>query len=205
MDYNNFLKDFPERCEKILVNYSDQAAANDLEVTLMLTIATAGFVTVFENFRDGNTLTSNPLQQYPNASKEFDALLSERFLTSGKLKITGKWELAEKHLSKIPPWTKGNLEGNYPLDPTKSMFYILDLLRNALAHGNIRTHPDENNQIKTLIFIVWSRTYSEKEDIKKSKMKYDKTKYDMLATSPKGFCKLLVNWLTFLKGLDFFK
>ena len=74
-------------------------------------------------------------------------------------------------------------------------------MRNALAHGNIRTYPDRVNQIKTLVFVVWSRNYSEKDDEKK----YNKSKYDMIAVSPKDFHDFLKDWLSFLKGLKFFE
>ena len=203
-NYKHFLKDFPDRCEQILTRYYQQAAKDDVEVTLMLGIAAAGFVIAFEGLRDKNSLISDPSQKYPEAWKDFDDLLVDRFLTSDKVTVDGTWELAEKLDSTEPPWETGALTGEYPLPKEKSMFYVLDLLRNALAHGNMRTYAEEKNQIKTLVFIAWSRNYSEKDEargVKKSK--YDKNRYDMLAVSPQDFCKFLIKWLTFLKELVF--
>jgi hypothetical protein len=200
-NYNNFLKEFPDRCKTILKRYSEQAQKDDVEVTLMLSIAAAGFVVAFEGLRDKKSLLGDPSHKYPQAWKSFDELLGDRFYSSTKLTVDGKWELVQKHNTTEPPWNNGNLVGDYPSPKEKSMFYILDILRNSLAHGNIRTCSDELGQINTLVFIVWSRKYFEKNEPNN----YDKSKYDLLAVSEKDFRNFLANWLTFLEKLNYFE
>lgn len=200
-EYQNFLTCFPDRCQSVLSAYYDIAKKDDREVTLMLNVAAAAFTVAYEGWRDTRGLVADAKNQFSAEWKKFDDVLAESFM-KGRFDPVGEWELAQaqpKDSSKTPPWMEGKLEGKFPIVASISVFYVLDILRNAFAHGNIRTFSGDN-QINTLVFVVWARDSFDKDD----KPRWDKSKNDLLAVSVNDFKGFLDKWLIFLKKLRVF-
>lgn len=51
-EYQNYIQDFPNRCCEILENFGEEAKEKNLAVTLMLSIATAGFSIPYERLKN---------------------------------------------------------------------------------------------------------------------------------------------------------
>src|SRR6266545_5339468 len=81
--YENFVTDFPSRCAEILDRYDHEASIGGREVTLMLAVATSGFSIPFARLRPDNQGGAvRDRADFPDAQRQFDALLSSRFLES---------------------------------------------------------------------------------------------------------------------------
>jgi hypothetical protein len=65
-NYNNFVQDFPKRCDELLCHFIKPASGRDREVTLMLAVASAGFVIPFERLRQ----PTDPQRQHPARDRE---------------------------------------------------------------------------------------------------------------------------------------
>jgi hypothetical protein len=83
--YSNFIKDFPSRCLDILKKYEKYAITHNREVTLMLAIATAGFVIPFERLRPPKEDPDQPSRdrdKFPKARNELEKILDVSFVGS---------------------------------------------------------------------------------------------------------------------------
>lgn len=213
--YSNFVQDFPRRCIEILGLCLEHATTNDRDVTLLLSIATAGFVIPFERLRPLSPKhPAGDRENFENAKSEFDKIINNSFLNSKLWDNSEGWEFAEKIEEKdirekqVDYWAR--LENRKPLSSEKPVISVLSHLRNALSHGSIFTCPNRINknepvQISTLIFL--SRCY-EKQEVevcdcgKKRKERVPIDKYNLLAVSPENFRKFLEKWVEFLKSLN---
>lgn len=192
--YQNFPKDFCERSRHALSKCYNLARKENVEVTLMLAIASSGFVLAFERLRDPKNFFGNAKDLYPEAWEKFDQFLHKPFLQPCSIAIEGVWEFARGCQPNERPWSNnGTLAGAHVVLSETPMNYVLDLIRNSLAHGNVETFPNDKSDIQTIVFSVWSRKNGE----------YDKSKRDLLAVSPEDFKKFLCRWLDFLGSLDF--
>ncbi len=191
--YSNFIEDFPSRCLDILETYEKQSRTRNREVTLMLALATAGFLIPFERLRPPSENLNHPSgdrERFQEAKDGFEKILDAPFLGSELWKQdVGSWIFAKevKDVQKDPDfWVE--LENPKPLSAEKKVKSISKHLRNALAHGNIYTRGEP---IQILIFL--SRCMDGAGN--------PTDKYAMLAASPQDFRKLLINWVNFLSSL----
>lgn len=183
-EYKNFIKDFPSRCAELLLTYEKRARFHGREVTLMLSIASAGLTVPYERIRSCHP--SGDSSRYVEAKKMVDSLLKERFLKSILAKENeGSWcrGALSTHLGDPDSWPEMN--SPIPLSEKEKNKDVLHHLRNALAHGNIYTLGSE---ISTIIFL--SET-----DFKSGIFRY-------ITVSPDDFCKLLRNWFKFIGELN---
>lgn len=189
-NYSNFIQDFPGRCLKILKQHFIGAKQNDLEVTLLLTIASSGLIVPFERLKTGTTKrpTQHPLgdvQRYSDASLRLDALLNDEFLGSElhQGENSGSWEIGKSlDISGEPDtWDWKKFEPITKKEKTES---ILKILRNALAHGNIVTRG--HDQVEQLVFLSMS-AYNRPE-----------RGFDCIRVQPSEFKDFVSNWLQFL-------
>jgi hypothetical protein len=145
-----FAQEFAERCKSLLDLCYRSAAENDLEVTLLLTVASAGFVVPYERIK--------PPQKDDKARKQplLDRESNEQ--ASSQLYYALECEIQKSELIDNSPgvWMGGPLEtakgdpDNWPqlddekeIPPTETVKHIVECLRNALAHGNITTRKSE--------------------------------------------------------------
>ncbi len=216
--YANFIRDFPNRCLDILKNYEKDAYIRDREVTLMLAIATAGFVVPFERLRPSSENLDHPSgdrEKFKDAADKFKEILNFPFIRSklwnGDVR---SWKF-DKELDDVQREPDFWPELNSPksLSTEKRVSSVLKHLRNALAHGNIYT---KGNPIQLIIFLSRCCEYVDNQckhsmlcsncGSKISCEYVDKkceptNKYDMLGVSPQDFSKFLMNWLNFLASL----
>lgn len=189
-EYKNFIQDFPKRCGKILEKYEKRAGFEGVEVTLMLSIASAGFTIPYERMRQpGETKQSHPSGdrgKYQKAADQLDRLWKQEFLGShlwGASPESWCFGELESHLRMPDSWPE--MKNPKPISKYKETKGILNHLRNALAHGNIYTMGTE---IKSIIFL--------------SEKFLNAGKFNYLMMSPRDFCKFLQNWFAFIDGLN---
>lgn len=196
--YSNFIQDFPSRCLDILKKYEKDAITHNREVTLMLAIATAGFVIPFERLRplysEDSDHPSRDREKFSKARNKLERILDVLFVDSAlwNKKDVGSWIFAKelRDVEREPDfWPE--LKSPKSLSIKKQVSSILKHLRNGLAHGNIYTKGDP---IRLIIFLSRCCKYVDKKCIPTDK-------YDMLAVSPADFCRFLINWLNFLANL----
>lgn len=186
-NYKDFIQDFPVRCSEILEEFRKQAEKSDREVTHMLAIASVALTFPFERLRKRKHPSADN-QKYKQAAEIFYEICSEKFVHS--VLCAGSWNIgeivAEETMKDSELW-----EGRYEsLPEDASVKKILTHIRNALAHGSIFTKPDEQNQIKTIIFL---------SEIRNNKNKFT-GKYKVLTISPSDFNIFLVKWIHFLQN-----
>lgn len=191
--YSNFIQDFPSRCLDILKKYEKHAITHNREVTLMLAIATAGFVIPLERLRPPDSNSKDPdhpsrdRKRFEVAANKLKEILDDFFVGSvlWNKKDVGSWIFAEKREDvQREPDSWPELKRPKSLSIEKKITSILKHLRNGLTHGNIYT---TGNPIRLIIFLV--RPYQSAD------------KYNMLAASPEDFREFLTNWFKFLGDL----
>ena len=189
--YSNFIQDFPSRCLDILKKYEKHAITHNREVTLMLAIATAGFVIPFERLRppysEDSDHPSRDREKFSKARNELERILDVSFVDSTlwNKKDVGSWIFAKelRDVEREPDfWPE--LKSPKSLSIKKQVSSILKHLRNGLANGNIYT---KGNPIRLIIFLQRPHKSTDK--------------YDMLAASPEDFREFLTNWFKFLGDL----
>lgn len=188
--YTNFVQDFPSRCMGLLNLAESSARANDREVTLVLLVASAGFVIPFERLRKPTlgkpAHPSGDRETYQEYAKSLEELMDTKFLGS------------ELHREQSTVWQAGSLRSiqgdpdSWPelcqdktLSKDKKVSNILKGIRNALAHGNIFT---KGNPISSIIFV--SVNTNNEGEVKG---------FSFISTSPETFLSFLKAWFTFVK------
>ena len=186
--YSPFYKDFPSRCLSLLNKYYDHAQMNNMEVTLMVSIASSGFVIPFEriNHEIYKKKKTHPYSEYLDiVDKSFVSEFSDnKGLNSDwsiSVNVTPRWDNINGWKG-ISPYSK--MEEKYTVSE------ILCVLRNALAHGSIFVEGDKDNIINNMFFVA-------------TPQKSGKGKYWAVIVSPKDFRIFLDKWFDFISKLDF--
>ena len=184
-NYRNFVEDFPKRCDDLLDKLFPRAKAYDREVTLMFSIATAGFVIPFGRLREKDH-PARDRKRYQEAAAKLDEILNAPFLGSPLwAEQPATWLFAkevEDEGRELDCWPELTSPQSLPKDAQAKN--VLAPLRNGLAHGNIFTR---GNPIDLLVFLS---------------KPYGAPKYVMVAVSPFDFHVFLRNWFSFLASLQ---
>lgn len=183
----NYLIELPKRCNELVQRYFEkelnQKTVEKLEVTLLLSLATPVFC--FSNEIKKKKEFSNKV----NFSKLTDTF-NEQFLESSF--INGISEISTEGKAKKDQMSL--LKNNRPDKLTKSkkkVGTLINIIRNALAHGNIQFIGDSN--------IEQIRFCSAKfKDKKMEIFEY----YHFLELTINDFKVLLKNWCDYLITLD---
>src|SRR5687768_3967400 len=61
--YKDFVQDFPRRCHDVLKAFGSESKKQDRDVTLLLMVATAGFVMPYERLGEGEAIKQPPLDR----------------------------------------------------------------------------------------------------------------------------------------------
>ena len=190
----NFIRDFPVRCGKILTKYQKDAETSGCEVTFMLSIAAAALPIPFERLRKpvgGIKHPSGDKQKYQRADGKFGNLCDQDFLGSDLWdKKPKSWcigEVAATIVKNEPEMWIGDVK---QVPSSLKVVDVLKHLRNALAHGNIFTLPDDSDEIQEIIFL--NRIMCGHEFT---------GRYSILTVSPIDFNGFLIKWMDFLKAL----
>ena len=190
--YPAFYKDFPRRCLSLLDTYCESALTGDREVTLMISIASSGFVIPFEEMERRRKIGQNThlLSEY---LKIYDNSFVERFSNVSNGNDNFFWRVAETvdkdtfTLEGINDWV--GMGEKYKIS------LILPILSHALAHGRIHIKGNEN-YINEIIFISQpgeDQNVIENED----------NNYCAVIVSPHAFLYFLRQWFDLFPELDF--
>jgi hypothetical protein len=179
--YRNFIQDWPERCRRLLLLNFKNAKRNDLEVTLLLSIAASGLIVPYARLSEA-AHPSGDAARFEEAKNRLDQVLDAQFLSS-KLHPgaePGAWRFGKlKELRGDPDaW---DMDCLLPLTDKKKVRPLVKVLRNALAHGNVFTRGWPH--IETLVFL--SRISNERPELG----------YNCLTVSPIDFKEFVLNWL----------
>ncbi len=182
--YKDFVKDFPNRCHQI---FDLAQKGSNLEVTVSLVIACAGFVIPFERLRPPGQIPhpSNDRENHPEASKNLLKLLNSKFIISDLNPNKDNWHAGNLASISGDPDSWSEIDRPKQVTKDKTVGNILKCIRNALAHGNLYTKGDP---IESIIFIS-SNMDSQNKTVKN---------YSYVCVSPSEFSKFLRNWFNFL-------
>ncbi len=175
--FENFM-DIGTRSFELLTELEDDAAAIEVEVTFLISIAMSSFVMTMERLKE--THPSSDYKSLPHIKKKtdtaFQQLVNESFL------FCDKWKYMEIQTIEGEPdvWfsKKGDCISSMK---TKKM---VNILRNALAHGSIWT---EGTKIDTLIFVS------------RKNHKKPKGPFEVLYCTPENFKSFIKRWIELLK------
>lgn len=188
--YQDLVEDLPKRCLKVLEKCSPVAEREGVEVTLMLMVASTGFLIPFERLRpQGNhDRTAHDRKVFSQKASRLSELFNANFLTS-TLHAEGatRWEQGEVESDEGNPTSWVGWKDRTVLAEDVKAEYVLTTLRNALAHGNIRTVEDP---IRHLMFLSAKNYRNVAEG------------YSFVSMSPADFHGFLVAWFTFLVDQD---
>ncbi|QSV68799.1 MAG: hypothetical protein HEQ12_19135 [Aphanizomenon flos-aquae DEX188] len=180
--YSFFIKNFPYRCNHLLNTYYHLAKTTDTELTLMISIASSGFIIPYER------LHSKGYDKIPkNTKKQIESFLKRDFIDFFicDKETTSSWHIGEDIIYKGGDFVKNLqpvLNDLKLVSEQHKVDYILRILRNAMAHGSIFTSGAA--YIDKIYF-------------------FDERKKAVIEVSPDDFHLFLQNWFQYLSELDF--
>jgi hypothetical protein len=189
--YENFIQDFPKRCRTLLATYEGDAKQKDLEITLLTAIATSAFIIPYERLKPGSKEHIAD-DRHVEAVHKLEELLKRNFI---EWQTGHSWEIVEGlegqqiRTSDVDEWAsrekRRHIQANIHVET------IIDIIRNALAHGNIFIHPPKTSgrpapQIQSIILA----SKPQREDI-----------YKVVIVSTSDFRRLILDWVSFLESL----
>ncbi len=209
-EYENLTHDLPGRCLQALEAFLPVAQIRNLDVTCILMVATTGFTIPYEVLlkRDANDPSLALLRDAPDASVRLcDALsapfVKSEFWPSGEFSLpasASKAYFESRRCSQASHhvWRKGRVtwheSGNHPhmwkqwrtgiLEDDVAASTVLAVIRNALAHGNIRTVGDP---VEDIVFLSAKKA----TDLKQG--------YRYVSMHPCDLLGVLLRWFDFLK------
>jgi hypothetical protein len=184
--YQDLANDFPERCLKVLERCYPVAEGEGIEVTLMLMVASAGFLIPFERLRPPGKYdrTAHDRKVFDQKASKLSELLKANFVTSALHAADAtRWEQGEVESDEDNPTSWIGWKDRAALAEDVTAEKVLTTIRNALGHGNIRTVEDP---IRHLIFLS-AKCYSNVA-----------AGYNFVSMSPSDFHNFLVAWFEFL-------
>ena len=184
--YKNFIQDFPNRCREVLEAFRVPALAMDREVTLLLTAATPCLLLPYGRLHEEEH-PSNDRENIVSETSTFDIELQKE---CGKSCLLSEFKDEDWRYKKLDN-LQGDLDAWGLKEDTESISAIktetvLNILRNALAHGNVWT---TGNPIDTLVFVSLVC------------LKKKEGPFNTLQCSPQVFEQSLMNWVVFLNSL----
>lgn len=212
-EYKVFIRDFPARCEKLLNRIEKGHRLDDLTVTGLLMVASAAVNIPLERLRaipeNGMPHPSGDYEKYAEAAEQFNQLLKSNFIGSClyPISVPGDWRLARKKPEQGRP---NDWNGFEEIGKDKNIDFVLLVIRNALAHGNIFTRSgstiaegklgkNNHTEIQEILFV--SAKIERVKGVKKDgKIEH----YNCISVTPAAFKQFLDRWFTFINGLEIY-
>ena len=175
--FENFM-DIGTRSFELLTELEQDAEAIEVEVTFLISIAMSSFVMTMERLKETNP--SSDYKSLPHIKQKTDTAFAQ--LVNESSLFCDEWKYMEIKTIKGEPddWFSKNGD----CISSKKTKKMVDILRNALAHGSIWT---EGTEIDTLIFV------SRKDNNK------PKGPFEVLYCTPNNFKSFIKNWIKLLK------
>lgn len=193
-EYADFVSDFPRRCIELLNSGEASSSAKGREVTLLLMVASTSLVIPFERLRLDTDHSSHPFGEnkiYSQSSEALSSLLERPFVGSAiGPSSDNTWKIADPvyDVSGDPSdWLRDC--SIKPVGSKKQVRSILKLLRNALAHGNIKTR---GNPIRELIFVQERFASCNPGEPRR------RTHFEVLLVTPEDLKAMIRGWVVFL-------
>ncbi|TLD71167.1 hypothetical protein FEM03_09685 [Phragmitibacter flavus] len=185
--YTNFVKDFPSRCLDLL-KFEMEAKNKNLEVTLLLVVAGQAIFMPYERLDLNNSKNKHPskdFEKFETARSDLQKELAKKCKDSRLFKDENGSYNSHAWIYKECAPDQVNHEAVPGMRPVedKLALTIVKILRNALAHGNLRTN---GNPIDRLVFLSGI---------------YESPNYNRLECTPDSLRCFLKNWATMLKKL----
>lgn len=192
--YKDFVRDFPERCLKLLERGED--INFDLEVTQLLLVASSGLVIPLERLKDREDSLTPPRPRrntrrsvnHPDVNAFLDLAQSIHEELQRPLRKGAFWRLvgisAQYQELTRPAGVELSAEGQIREDLTTEDF--LTIIRNGLAHGNIFIKGPGNQHIASLTFGQTRRGQTGTDN------------YEFVTVSVSDFRSLLLGWFELL-------
>lgn len=200
-EYKVFVKEFPLRCEKIMGRIEKGHKYEDLTVTGLLMVAASAIIIPYERLRPVPDHPSGDAKKYTEAAEKFKQLLDSNFVGSDLCSPNdkAKWLFAKAESVEDDPdrwkWTFKK-----EISKEKKTKGVLDIIRNALAHGNIFTKPSRGD-IQEIIFV--SQELKRGED-GKVKEPHELKHYNCISVTPSLFKQFLGKWFAYIKNLEIY-
>lgn len=190
-NYRNFIEDFPCRCHDVVAKFTEPAVAEDREVTLVLMAVAAGFVVVYERLSEGKSVRQPSLDRplYATASGRLQQLLAERIDQSVLFASRQDcWRGGRLTSTDGDPDSWPELASPEAFPPETRVSKVFDVIRHAIAHGNILSRPDSGGQISELIFVSGGNRWNGRS-----------IPYEFVIVSPSNLRRFLEEWFRLLK------
>lgn len=183
----------------MLNDYAARAERRDLDVTLLLTIATSALVIPYERLRpiNVNHIADDRTDSRVAALQQLELQPFSQWVTDNSWRIRFRVPREVILGGSIEGWASRDKMNQ--LDSSIQVEKILRILRNALAHGSIFVQAGarrEPNEIHSLVFVAEYWTKNENGRWGPS------GDYDIVTCSPKQFERMLRTWIDFLESLD---
>ena len=187
-EYSSYVSDFPARCAEILDKFQFPANRMGREVTLLLSITSAGLIIPHERLKLKGDIPhpSGDRDRYMRAARQYEELLDKPFLSSPLWSDQGvsSWRKGKvRNVRSGGPDSWEELRSAKTVGSEVRACTVLSILRNALAHGNVFT---QGRRIQDIVFL------SEDRD----------PVFRFISVSPNDLRKFMMNFFGFLKGLD---
>jgi hypothetical protein len=183
-DYADFIRDFPARCGEVLELCYEQSLSNGREITLLIMTAAAAFIIPYERLRSADKEhPSLDRRNFPRAAQNLDIALGKPFHKSPfHSESMGSWSVGRVHTAEppvdLPPLT----------DQTQAT-QVFAIMRNALAHGNLWTKPENSKHIRGMAFLAEYKDHPHGSVVG----------YKYVYVSTEDFHNFLRKWFAFLK------
>lgn len=206
MNYKDYTKDLPGRCQEILAESEKCKIYKKYDVTILLSLTATSFLIPYER-----TKKNHPLEDTSECELSIDSKISKSNLFN--LSNSSSWKMLNIDGEiKDEYFDKNNSE--YHSIKGKNNSELLSIIRNALAHGNIKTN--NGKKIKTLYFVsrMPNRQCEEEIFLKKSRIEtFEECKamlkeirkceetpkgYKILQCSVEDFHGFFLEWIKFL-------
>lgn|GEM_PF-2608235 len=204
--YQNIYKDLPNRCMRLWtqIEQSQNPEQEDLTVTTMLVIASAGLAMPWEHLKHESPNKESTWRDHPAfkgvSPKIYDSAMEtlrknfSQKLTQSPLIYQDKnnaWRISEctelKEVRDVAEYGDGR-----PLDNGKiTVNRLLKCMRNALAHNNICAFGNNHGQIDRLSFFSEIIEYSNRER--------KVIGYEVATISTEGFRYFLKEWFKLIE------
>ncbi len=187
--YANLIKDFPSRCLQLLNTLESGCRTHNLEVTLMLSIASSGLIVPME--RLGPNHPSLDKDAFSDTTTAINTLLGMRFVESPlALSSDASWQYGQ---GKLDAWGSDPDGWSRAAMTSQDVRQILSVIRNALAHGNIYTKSvGADKQIGEIVF---ASKKTNRISLGCGCDKYDEVGMQHVTTTPVAFSHLLKTWI----------
>lgn len=191
-EYSCWVTDFSSRCERLLKLCDHHAKSRDLDVTLLLAIASATIAIPFDRL----TVPTTPhIDSYPKGNLDKLRVSIKDIKDESIKEIIGNLPFGtiENPKRSRPEQWNGYLTGDnqditYPNG--KEFLSIIKHMRNALAHGNIYT---TGNPIKRIVML---------KNVYDHCLKQPTDEYEYLSFEVKQFRAVIEYWISMIGNLS---